>query len=174
MRLNNDYLQTKHPWISLATRHLGIQRENSHMNTNTYTHTHTLQEMTQASTHCSVRSIYSSHWAVSAPASMYFTVIHHVSTPLCPSILVLQPERASTVCLCVSLKARLCPNLVAIPLVLHAYCNTLLSLPQNQLTQAWRHLPSKPPVELLGHQSSSLHTHTHACTNTLTKNTTPG
>lgn len=157
MQLNNDYLQTKHPWISLATRHLGIQRENSHMNTNTYTHT--LQEMTQASTHCSIRSLYSSHWAVSAlPRCTSLSSIMS-PPPLCPSTLVLQPERASTVCLCMSLKAHLLPTATHSP-----HCPKLSKLKlegishQNPLWSCW---------------DINLH-YTHTCTNTLTKNTTPG
>lgn len=84
----------------------------------------TLREMTQTSTYCPVRSINSSHWAVSTPASVLFPVIHHVSTP--PSSLTSCPptwtqgslfERAVT---CDGWS----PNLVAILPVLPAYCVT--------------------------------------------------
>lgn len=81
----NEYMQTKHSqsgWGINNTMH-------TCKHVQARTHTYNLQEMTRTSAYCSVRSINSSHWAASSPASMFSSVIHHVSTPLCPSPLVL-------------------------------------------------------------------------------------
>lgn len=157
-QLNNECLQTKHLRLSMETRHLRRQWENNDMHrskskTCTCTPTHTLREMTRTSTYCSVQSINSSHWAVSAPASMLFPVIHHVSTPLlsltsCPPTWT--QESQSSACVCVVTCDGQSSHLVTILLVLQAYTATHTF-----------------PVELLGRKSSSLLTHTYACTNKL-------
>lgn len=163
--LNNERSQTKHfahtQWQADISEDSG---EKHRMHTGTRksacTPTRTLQEMTQTSTYCSVRSINSSHWAVSAPSlSSIMSPRPFVPHPLSSSM-----KRGVVTC------DRWSLNLVPIVLVLPAFCTTSHACAYhcpNSINSSLKASPVSLPLRMLSPHKSVISSHRkHTCAQT--------